>query len=313
MSRQRSIYAMALLYALIIGFSFLWTKRAIAYADPIDTMAFRFALSLLAMAVPVLAGTVKLGMRAADWARIVPVGLLYPTLFFGFQAYGLTYATSSEAGIIQASSPVFTLILAALLLRERTTAAQKLAVLCSVAGVVYILAMGGPSVRGVSAAGAGLLLASTFALSLYGVLVRGLRGRFTAYQLSFVMMASGFVCFGAAAVVRHASAGTLGGMFGPLAHGEFVAALLYIALLSSVVSSLLSNRLLARIEAYKMSLFVNLGTLVSIAAGVAIEHDRLGYYHAIGALLIVGGTLGVHVRARTSNQPASASKEVDVT
>ena len=116
-------------------------------------------------------------------------------------------------------------------------------------------------------------------------------------------MAVGCLSFGVLSVGRHAYAGTVGGMLEPLSQGGFIWPLLYIALLSSVASSMLSNYLLSKIEAYKMSLFVNLGTFVSIAAGVAIEHDRLAYYHIIGALLIIGGVLAVHAPRRKTHTP----------
>ncbi|MBM7566118.1 DMT family transporter [Paenibacillus sacheonensis] len=307
-ARQRTVYGLALLYAVIIGFAFLFTKQAMVYTNPVDMLAFRFTLSFLVLALPVAAGRVKLGLPGGDWRRIVPIGLLYPALFFGFQAYGLMVTTSSEAGIFQATTPVFTLVLASALLHERTSRIQKTAVFCSVGGVIFIMAMSGASVNGTSFGGIALLLASTFALSLYGVLVRRWRGEFTPFQMTYVMMTVGCVVFDGSALGRHAYAGTLGGVLEPFAHGGFIASLLYIALLSSVVSSMLSNYVLSRIEAYKMSLFINLGTFVSIVAGVAFEGDRLAYYHVIGALLIIGGVLGVHGRKR---KPRQAAMEVE--
>ncbi|NLJ98037.1 MAG: EamA family transporter, partial [Tissierellia bacterium] len=36
MEKNKRVYFLATLYALIIGFSFLFTKIALRYADPID-------------------------------------------------------------------------------------------------------------------------------------------------------------------------------------------------------------------------------------------------------------------------------------
>ncbi|MGI6645486.1 MAG: EamA family transporter [Limnochordia bacterium] len=56
---------------------------------------------------------------------MLPLALLYPVLFFGLQTAGLVYATSVEGGIISATSPIFTLILATVFLKEKSTPWQR--------------------------------------------------------------------------------------------------------------------------------------------------------------------------------------------
>ncbi|MNO17123.1 putative DMT superfamily transporter inner membrane protein [compost metagenome] len=295
---QKKVYLLALLYAFIIGFSFLFTKVALEFADPIDTLAYRFTLSFVALGIPVLAGWIKLDMKGRNWLSLLPLGLVYPTAFFGFQAFGLTHATSSIGGIISASSPVFTLILATLILKERTNWIQKLSVLCSVGGVIYIIVMGGASAQGTSALGIFLLLLSALLLSLYGVVARYLSNGFTAIQMTYVMMLFGCVSFNAISITKHILAGTMHNLIEPLSHPQFIFSILYIGLLSSLVSSLLSNYILSKIEATSMSMFANLGNLISILAGVIFMNEQLGYYHIIGAGLIIAGVFGVNYRKR---------------
>lgn len=298
MKGPKKVYLLALLYALIIGFSFLFTKIALNFADPIDTVAYRFTISFVALGIPVLAGWIKLDMKGRNWLRLLPLGLVYPTAFFGVQAFGLTHATSSIGGIISASSPVFTLILAALFLKERTTWIQKLSVLCSVGGVIYIIVMGGASAQGTSALGIFLLLLSALLLSLYGVVARYLRDGFTALQMSYVMMLFGCVSFNALSITKHVISGTMYEFIEPLSHPQFIISIAYIGLLSSLVSSLLSNYVLSKLEATSMSMFVNLGNLISILAGVIFMNEQLRFYHIIGAALIIAGVIGVNYRVR---------------
>ncbi|WP_219638372.1 DMT family transporter [Cohnella sp. CFH 77786] len=295
---------MALLYAFIIGFSFLFTKQALEIADPVDMLAFRFSLSFLAIGIPVWAGWIRLGLRAGHWRRLLPIGLTYPAAFFGFQSFGLAHATSSEGGIFSAMTPVFTLILGSLVLKERTSWIQKLSVLCSVGGVVCIVSMGGASLNGTSAFGIAMLLASAITLALYGVFARSMRHEFNAFQLSFAMMLVGCVCFDAAAIAKHVWEGTFGGMLQPFSHPVFAVSILYIGLLSSLVSSLLSNFVLSKLEAFKMSVFVNLGNLIAVLAGILFLHDKLEIYHLYGGLLILVGVFGVQYRRRDKREAA---------
>ncbi|GIO16424.1 EamA family transporter [Cohnella xylanilytica] len=306
MANSGRVYLMALLYSTIIAFTYVFTKSAMRFADPVDTLAARFTLAFVVMLVPAWT-RFRQSNEWRKWLPLLPIGLLYPTAFFGLQASGLVYTTSSEAGIYQATSPVFTLMLSALVLRESSTLAQKLAVGCSVLGVVVMMGSGGDWPSGSNVAGIAMLLASSLALSLYSVLARFHRGRFSAFEMSAAMMFVGCVFFDALAVGRHAYEGTMGAMLKPLGHGEFIGAVAYLGLFTSVASSLLSNFLLSKLEAFKMSLFVNLGTLLSILAGVILMGDRLTYWHIAGASLIIVGVLGVQEwRSRFRNESAEA-------
>ena len=59
----KKAYLAAVLNAVIIGFSFLFTKIALEYAAPMDTLMYRFALSFAVMSIPVMLGRVKLNYR----------------------------------------------------------------------------------------------------------------------------------------------------------------------------------------------------------------------------------------------------------
>jgi drug/metabolite transporter (DMT)-like permease len=110
-STKTNAYCAAVLYALIIGLSFLFTKMALTVADPLNILAHRFTISFFTVLIPVLFGWIKLNISVRDVLSILPLSMFYPALFFAFQAFGLVYVSSSEAGIIQATIPVFTMIL----------------------------------------------------------------------------------------------------------------------------------------------------------------------------------------------------------
>lgn len=295
---MHSTYMYAIVFALIIGFSFLLIKVALVYADPIDTLAYRFTVSFLAILVVIPVAGIRLDLPRKAWLSLLPLGVIYPVLFFGFQVFGLVYATSSEGGIIQAFTPILTLILASFFLKERSTRIQKLSVICSVAGIILIFVMKGASINRGDMYGIGLLLLSTFALAVYSVLTRSMTRKYNVFQMSFVMMLSGAAAFDALSVAKHALQGTLFQALEPLSHPSFVLSILYLGVLSSLVSSLLSNFLLSKLEAFQMNVFLNFATLISILAGVVFLHEQLTYYHIVGTAMIIAGVLGANYRSR---------------
>lgn len=291
-------YIAAVLYAAIIGLSFLFVKMTVTVAHPIDVLAHRFALSLIVVSIPVIFGWIKIRLSLRDLWRIIPLGLLSPVLFFAFQAFGLVSSNSSEAGIIQAMAPVFTLVLASVFLKERTSTMQKLFLLLSVAGVVFIFIMQGSGMSIGNLKGIALLLLSTVCFAGYGVLARPLTQRYKPLELTWVTLMVGCIVFNAASLIRHASSGSMMDYIKPLGDTSYLGALAYLAILSTMISTLLASYALTHLEASQMSVFSNLSTLISIVGGAWILHEPVGYYHYIGALLIIAGVLGTNMSGR---------------
>ncbi|WP_409342151.1 DMT family transporter [Paenibacillus sp. MBLB4367] len=294
MQRLWLAYICAVANAAIIGFSFLFTKQALESASPMDTLAFRFIASFAVMTIPVAFGWIKLDYKGKPLGKLLLLALFYPASFFALQAFGLVHASSAEGGILYAFTPVLTTLLASAVLKERTNGKQKLALLLSAFGVVFIFAMKGSGIELKSMTGIALLFMSCLTFAGYGVLARSLTKQFRPTELSYATLGFGFVTFLAFSVWGHVSNGTLSGYFSPLADGKFLIAILFLGVISSLITSLLSNYVLSKLEASKMSVFSNLSTVVSIAAGALFLGEEITVYHLIGSVLIIAGVIGMN-------------------
>lgn len=292
--KKNLVYLAAVSYAVITGLSFLFAKMALTVADPLDLLAHRFTASFVVVLIVLLFKLVKVNYNLEKIKKILPLALLYPMSFFAFQTFGLQYASSSEAGIMIASAPVFTLILASFFLGEKTTVLQKVSVIVSVLGVIYITLMKGSSLEISNIKGIVLLLLSALSFSGYSVMARVLTRDFSSTELSFIMIILSFISFNVLAIGRNLMNGTLGTFLLPFTNIQFLISIIYLGVLSSLVTSLLTNYILSKIEASKMSVFSNLGTVISIVAGVVFLKEEVFYYHIIGSLLIVGGVVGTN-------------------
>ncbi|NLM46783.1 MAG: EamA family transporter [Firmicutes bacterium] len=288
------VYGAAVAYSVIIGFSFLFNKIALQVTGPVDILAHRFTAAFAALLLPALLQKVKLTYDRKKVSRILPLALFYPLLFFGFQTYGLQYVLSSEAGILLAVSPIFTLLLASLFIREKTNSRQMLSVFLSVGGVIFILVQSGsgPSMHNVK--GIILILLSALSIAGYNVLARVLTREFSNLELSCLMIFLGFISFNLLALGQHLQGGTLPAFLAPLKSLPFLFAILYLGVLSTALTSLLTNYVLTHLKAAKMSVFANLGTLITVLAGIVFLEEKLFYYHFLGSLLIVAGVLGTN-------------------
>lgn len=300
MKSQQKAYLAALLFAIIIGFSFMFVKISLTVASPLDTLAHRFSLSIVAATLPFCLKRRGLNISWHDLRVILPLAMLYPTCFFLFQVFGLVYTSSSEAGIIQAAVPIFTVLLAERFLRERVTPWQKLSILLSVSGVIYIFVMKSASIDLANVTGAVLILLSALSSAGYNVLARKLTRQFPLQDLTYVMTAIAAVVFNSLALTQHYLTQSLDQFFLPFFHLDFVVSILYLSILSSLGTSLLSNYALTHLEASKMSVFSNLATLITIVTGAVVLQENIYYYHIGGAVIILAGVIGTNYFGKKS-------------
>jgi len=297
-NERNKAYMAAISLALIVGFSFMITKLTIGTASPIETLAHRFTVSFITLLTLILTGTVKLKLTREEVKVLLPLSLFYPILFFSFQIYGLQYIASSEAGIIQATAPIMTMILAGLLLKEKSSRKQKFFMMLSLFGVSYISFMKGLSFNIASLYGLILILCSATASATSNVLSRKFSRRYGFLKITALAITVGFLVFNLLNLILHLTKGNLSDYFDPLKNRTYLLAVIFLGTLSTLGTSLLSNYSLSKLEASRMSIFTHLGTVVSIIAGVVILHEPLYSYHIIGTILILLGVIGTNYIGR---------------
>lgn len=285
-------YAAALSFAVIIGFSFLFVKIALPFISPIDMLAHRFTVAFLSSLVFFALKKERTLVSQKDLFVILPLALFYPIGFFAFQVFGIKELPTSEAGIIQAAIPAFTLILAMIVLHEYPTMRQAFCVVMSVLGIFYISWMNGINSEAYTFLGIGLILLSSLCSAFYNVFARNLTKKYSVFTLTWIMSLFGFLFFNGIAVGIHIEEGTLLQYFSPLKNTQVLISILYLGTLSSFGTSFLSNYALSKVEASQMSVFNNFATIITVFAGAFFLHEPIYYYHVIGALIIIGGVIG---------------------
>ena len=296
MNEKTKAYLAALSFSTIIGFSFLFTKVALGFASPLTNLAHRYTVAAIVLFILQQSKLIQVKLSKEDILSILPMSLFYPLLFFMFQSFALQYISSSEAGILQALVPIITLILASVFLKEKTTFIQKFFLCLSVAGVIYIFLSKGANL-GVETGILGfmLMLGSVFSNAINNILSKYKGGQYRAIDLTVVVILVGFLVFNSLSLVTHFLSGNLMSYFEPLGHLSYLISILYLGILASIVTASLSIYAIVRLGASTVSVFGNLGTVLTIVAGAVFLHEPIYAYHIIGASLIIGGILGMNV------------------
>ncbi|WP_248929820.1 DMT family transporter [Paenibacillus hamazuiensis] len=290
-------YVLAVINSVLIGISFLSAKMTLDFAGPLDTLTFRFAAAFAILSIAVACGIMKLNYRGKPVRQLMLLSGMYPLGFFLLQTFGLQAATSAEGGIINAFAPVVTMALASVFLKETASRLQKLSTLLSVAGVAFIFVMKGSSVDFSKMKGIFLLLLAAVMFAGYSVLARSVSKHFSAAEIAFFMVGVGFAVFLTGSFAVHVPSGTLGSLASPFASTAFILLILYLGAVQ-VATAVMGSYVLSRIEAWKSGVFINLSTVVSVAAGAWVLGEDIAWYHLFGSALIIIGVIGTNLPAR---------------
>lgn len=288
-------FLLLVLICLVWGYSNVLSKIVVGTwgVPPLFFAAVRF-LVVIAATVPWL-----LPMPRPRW-RILVIGLLMGAGNFALLFIGLQSASPSAAAIVIQIGVPFTTFLSIVILGERIHWRRGLGIALTLAGVLLVVW----NPEGVAlSAGLWFVVGAAFTGSLGAVLMKQVEDvaplRFQAWVglVSFLPLALATALF---EQNQWSSAAAVG--------WPFVAAVLFAALVVSVVGHTSYYGLIRRYEANLLAPLTLMTPLFTIGFGVMLTGDRLDMRMVAGAMLALAGVLVVALRSRPQS-PILAERE----
>jgi O-acetylserine/cysteine efflux transporter len=280
---------LVLLICLVWGGNFLTSAAALQHIPPILFTALRLGL------VGVLLFPWLKAPAGGHWPRLAAICLCTGALHFALSFWALQLADNltSPAIIMQSYVPM-TAVLAVLFLGERFGWRTTLGIAVSFGGVLVLgfdpLVLQAPFALA-------LMLVSALFLAVGTVLMRGLSG---VHPLALQAWSA---VFGVPLLVV-ASLYLEGDPWIALNGAPWVgwAGVAYSALLASVLGHSLFFWLVQRYPVSQITPYMLLAPLFAIALGVLVWGDRPGLRLSVGGLMVLGGVLGIALRARAKSR-----------
>lgn len=291
-------YLSVLLYSVLIGFSSLIVKQSVSSATALQTLFFRFGFAL----VFVLILTAVRVVRPSFKGKGKKLPLLLLSVFYvgslGLQAWALTYTTSIMSGILFAVVPVIAAVFSALLLKEKTNAAQNCFMALSAASVIAMTLLGSSFSAGFSLPGILILIASVVCSALASVFMRMVKSDFSPYEIGFVNSLVGVIGFGIAACILNGfSVQAWADFASPVLNLDFIFYMLYLGVGCTFITSVLQGYGLKHLPTVQVTVWGNLSAVISMLAGALILREAIEVYQIICSVLIITGVLGVNLCA----------------
>ena len=166
-------WALLAMLSVLWGGSFFFYKILVAALPPVTVAFGRVALAALALHAVVLVRRNRMPASPRLWLRFLGLGLLNNAIPFSLFAFGETRITSGLAAILNAATPIFTVLVAHWLTAdERLNRRKAVGVLFGFAGVTVLIgpvALSGVATGDLLGEGACLLATLTYAFgAIYG-------------------------------------------------------------------------------------------------------------------------------------------------
>lgn len=283
----------ALIANIIFGFSYLFSKTALAVASPIVLIASRFLLATLIMSVLALTGAVKVSFKGKGkhLPQLLLLALFQPILYFIFETYGLSMCSTTFSSITFAFMPLMSVLFAFVILKERPTRLQLVfccVALIAVIGMAFIEKNGGQ----LSLLGAVLMMGSRFCAVGFNIMSRKLSDVFSAFERTYAMMGLSTVVFVIMALVMNINAPEA--IITPFTDTGYIVSVLYLGGLSSILAFLLTNMANNHLTLARATAFSNIITVVSVVSGIVIlKEDYPPVPTALLCLCVIVGVWGV--------------------
>ena len=277
-----SEWALMLFLSVLWGGSFFFIGTAVRDMPVLTIVLLRVAVAAAALWVFVLATGRRVPRRAQAWRAFLVMGLLNNVIPFSLIVWGQTQIPSGLASILNASTPLWTVLVATALLSDERASVRKLT------GVV--LGLGGVAVMmGIDVIGGDHALLPQLAVvgaSVSYAFSAWWGRRFRDMQVDPVVTAAGMLT--ASTLVLAVPALALNGL--PVGYpATSWAAIAALALLSSALAYVIYFHILATAGATNISLVTFLVPVSAILLGWAFLDERLGAAQLLGMALIGGG------------------------
>jgi drug/metabolite transporter (DMT)-like permease len=304
-------WALLITLSILWGGTFFFAEVALDDMGPFTLVFARVSIAAGALVLAVYASGQRMPRSTALWGAFFGMGALNNLIPFSLIFWGQTQITGGLAAILNATTPLFTVVLAHFLTRDEKLTPNRLAgVLLGVAGVVVLIGPAVLSELGLQLLAQVAVLGAALSYALAGIFGRRFR------DVPPLISAAGQVS--ATTVMMLPVVLWLSGSWtAPLLGAWTWGAILGLALLSTALAYLIYFRLLASAGATNLLLVTFLIPVSAIVLGASLLGEELDPRHFGGMALIGFGLAAIDGRplrllrrraSRSAPAPSPVSK-----
>lgn len=271
------------LISLFWGSSYLFIKIGVETLSPFTLIAGRLFFGALVLGVALALIRPPLPRDRATYAKLLFMAVFNIVVPFSLITWGEQYIDSSLAAILQATTPLFTIVIASLALAEEAITLNRLiGLIIGFGGVVVLFSHGLSGGRGDSLQGEIALVLSSLSYAVGNVFVRVRMRGFHPTVPAFFQVSIAFLIIAIMVVLFESPI-----RLPDTARAWF--AVIWLGVFGSSLAYLIYFRLVHVLGATRLSLITYVMPIVGIVLGVLVLNETIDIRTVIGAAIILGG------------------------
>ncbi len=299
-SLSGSDWLLLILLSVVWGGSFFFAKIAVAELPPLTIVLARVAIAAAALHLLLRVLGLRMPGDLSLWRDFLLMGLLNNAIPFSLIFWGQQEIASGLASILNATTPLFTVLVAhALTAEEKATPAKLVGVGLGLVGVALMIGLDLAGGLGAHLWSKLAVLAAALSYALAGVFGRRFRGRPPLVVAAGQLTGSSLLILPLALLIDRA-------WFLPMPSGGTWAALLGLALISTALAYVIFFRILSRAGATNLLLVTFLIPVSALMLGVGFLGERVSVHQLVGMLLIGLGLAAIDGRWRRLRRAGDA-------
>ena len=299
-------WGLLLLLSLLWGGSFFFVEIAVRELPTFSIVALRVGIAALVLWGVVAALGLPVPRGRAAWSAFLVMGVLNNAVPFGLFVWGQQTISSSLASILNATTPLFTVVVAGLLLAdERVTAAKVVGVLVGFAGAVAVIGPGAFAAVGTYLWAQLACLGAALSYAFAGVFGR----RFRRLGVDPVVVAAGQVTMSTLLLMPLAAVADRPWTLAAPSLAVWLA-VFGLAVLSTAAAYVLYFQLLARTGATNLSVVTFLIPVSAIGLALLFLGESLHAADMAGMVMIGIGLLAIDGRILRWFRPEARRRRV---
>jgi drug/metabolite transporter (DMT)-like permease len=271
------------LISLFWGSSYLFIKIGVETLQPFTLIAGRLFFGSLVLGVALIVVRAPLPRDRVTYAKLVFMAIFNIVVPFSLITWGEQYIDSSLAAILQATTPLFTIVIASLALAEEAITVKRLVgLIIGFGGVVVLFSHGQSGGRGDSLQGEIALVLSSLSYAVGNVFVRVRMRGFHPTVPAFFQVSIAFVMISVMVLLFESPIRLPGD-----ARAWF--AVIWLGVFGSSLAYLIYFRLVHVLGATRLSLITYLMPIVGIVLGLLVLNETIDIRTVVGAAIILAG------------------------
>ncbi|MDF3606054.1 DMT family transporter [Paracoccus sp. DMF-8] len=279
-----SDWAQLLLLSLIWGGSFFLIAVAVKGLPVLTIVALRVSIAALVLWGVLLVTGRRMPRGRAVWASFAVMGLANNAIPFSLIVFAQTQIPSGLASILNATTPLWTVLVSAIFLSDEPPSAAKLGgVVLGLGGVAVMMGLDSLAGHGMALLPQMAMLGAAVSYALSGAYGR----RFSRMGIDPMASATGMLTASSVMLIPMALA--TGGIPGPEVALHVWAAVATLGIICTGFAYVLFFGILGRAGATNISLVTFLVPVSAIMLGWLFLGEKLSFAHGIGIAMIAGG------------------------